>query len=157
MTILSTNTTRSRTFAGIDREALSRSAVIAAAAIFAIAGLVIVAIGAAFPLALAVVESRDLQVPAADLALAQRIEPYWPAIVAIGVANLAAAFAALDRGALGKRIGLVVAGTSAALATVVQVALAVQGESAIVASVVASIFAVALLAMVMVERRSAAA
>jgi hypothetical protein len=155
MTVLSTNPPRSRLIDEIDREARSRTAAIAAASVFAIAGLVIVAIGAAFPLALAVVETRDLQVPAADLALAQRIEPFWPAIVAVGVANLVAAFAALDRGALGKRIALVVAGSSAAVAMAAQVALTLSGESAIVATVVGSAYLVALVAMVVVERRQA--
>ena len=157
MTVLSTNTTRARSLAGFDREALSRTGAIAAASIFAVAGLVIVAIGGAFPLALAVVESRAIDVPAAELALAQRIAPFWPAIVAIGVVNLVAAFAALDRGALGKRIAIVVAGVSAAIAMVVQAALAIGGESAAVASVIGGIYLVALIATVAVERRSASA
>jgi hypothetical protein len=156
MTVLSTNPSRSRTLAGVDRDALSRTASIAAASVFAVAGLVIVAIGAAFPLALAVVETRGLQVPASELALAQRIEPFWTLIVAIGVANLVAAFAALDRGALGKGIALVVAGSSAAIAMTAQVALAINGESALVASVVGSVYLAALVAMVVVERRRTA-
>lgn len=153
MTVISTNQPRSRILDRIDREARSRTAAIAAASVFTLAGLVIIALGAAFPLALAVIESRDLQVPAAELALAQRIEPFWPAIVAVGVVNLVAAFGALDRGALGKRIAIVVAGASAGIAMVVQAALTINGEFAIVATAVGAAYAVALVAIAMADRR----
>ncbi len=155
MTVLST--TRSRAFAGFDREALSRLAAIAAATIFILAGLAIVALGSAFPLALSVVDGRNLPVSPADLALAQRIEPFWAAIVAAGIANVAAAFAVLDRGALGKAIAIVVAGTAAALAVVADVALALGGEPAIVLGVIGGIYAATLLATILVERRPRAA
>ena len=155
MTVVST--TPSRAFAGFDREALSRLAAIAAATIFILAGLAIVALGSAFPLALSVVDGRNLPVSAADLALAQRIEPFWPAIVAVGVANVVGAFAVLDRRAIGKAIAIVVAGTSAALAVVADVALALNGEPAIVLGAIGGIYAATLLGTILVERRPRAA
>jgi hypothetical protein len=72
------------------------STYIAASILFA-AGLVLVALGMAFPLAVAVVEERGLAVSAADLALAERISAFWAVFVSAGVVSFAAALGLLAR------------------------------------------------------------
>ena len=72
------------------------STYIAASILFA-AGLVLVALGLAFPLAVAIVEERGLAVSAADLALAEDLSAFWPAFVGAGVAGFAAALGLLIR------------------------------------------------------------
>ena len=68
-----------------------------AASIFFAAGLLLVALGLAFPLSVAIVEEQGLAVSAADLALAQRLSAFWPAFMGAGVAGFAAALAVLIR------------------------------------------------------------
>jgi hypothetical protein len=149
---------QTRPLAGLNREVISRAGAIGAATIFAAAGLVLVALGSAFPLALAVIEQRHLAVSPADLALAERIAPFWAAFVAAGAASFTAVFGILDRGALGKRIAIVVAGATASLAVAAEVVLVTSGADAVATSVatgVATIFAIALVASVVVQRRDA--
>ena len=63
-----------------------------AASILALAGLIGIGLGTAFPLAVGIIEQRHLDVSAADLALAQRFAGVSWAFLAAGVAALAAAF-----------------------------------------------------------------
>jgi hypothetical protein len=138
-----------------DRDLVSIAGAIAAASIFAAAGLVFVALGAAFPLALAVVESQQLAVAATDVAVAERIAPFWWVFVSAGVVNFAAAFAAPQRRAAGQRVAEVVAASGVALAAAAGIAFAMRGEPGMVAPVVAVIYLVALVAAIVVERRAA--
>jgi hypothetical protein len=146
---------RAATLAGVDRATVSRAGAIGAASILAAAGLVLVALGAAFPLALGVIEQQGLRVPASDLALAERIAPLWWAFVAAGAAHLAAAFAALDGGALARRIALVVTGIGIALTGAAEVALTAGGATAVIAGVVASVYLLALIGVLVTDRRVA--
>lgn len=66
--------------------------VVTAASVLALAGVVSIALGAAFPLAVGIIEDKHLSVSAADLALAERFAGFSWAFVGAGVAALAAAF-----------------------------------------------------------------
>jgi hypothetical protein len=136
------------------REAISLMGAVTAGSIFAAAGIVLVALGAAFPLALSSIEQQQLAVSAADLALAERIAPFWWIFVSAGVVNFAAAFAAPQRRASAQRVAEVVAAIGVALAAAVGVAFALRGEMTLVAPVVATIYAAALMAAILVERRT---
>ena len=143
------------TIARPGREAMSRAGAVTAASIFAAAGLVLVALGAAFPLALTVVEQQQLAVAASDLALAERIAPFWWVFVSAGVVNFAAAFAAPQRDAAGQRVAEVIAAIGVALGAAAAVYFAMNGEMSLVGPAVAGIYVVALMAAIVVERRSA--
>ena len=72
-----------------------RAAIVAGfvtASILAIAGVIGIALGAAFPLAVGIIQEKHLSVPAADLALAQRFAGLSWAFVVAGAAALGAAF-----------------------------------------------------------------
>jgi len=144
-----------RSSASGDFAAISRIGAVAAATIFALTGLVLVALAAAFPLALTVVEQQCLAVPAADLALAKGLGPLWPIFLAGGVASIVAAFGALDGGVLGKGIAIVTAGTAFGLASAAQIALVGHGAEAVVASAAAGVSLLALIASVIVRPRAA--
>jgi hypothetical protein len=143
------------TLARPNRDAMSRVGAVSAAVIFAAAGLVLFALGAAFPLALAVVEQQQLSVAATDLAVAERIAPFWWVFVAAGVVNFGAAFAAPQRQAAGQRVAEVVASIGVALGAAATVFLAMNGEMGLVAPVVAGIYLVALVSAILVQRRAA--
>lgn len=148
--------TPARGFVHPSRVATTRIGALVAASVFVIAGFALLGIGSALPLALAVVDQRGLEVDAGELALAQRLAPFWPALVGMGVVNFVAAFAILDRGALGKRIAMVVAGVTAALAVLAQVALVLSGADGAAtgaATGVATAFVVTFVATTFVERR----
>jgi hypothetical protein len=66
--------------------------IVTAASLLALAGVIAVGLGAAFPLAVGIIHDKHLAVPAADLALAERFAGFAWAFVAAGVAALAAAF-----------------------------------------------------------------
>ena len=142
-----------------DRIAVSRIAAIAAAIAFGTMGLILVSIGAAFPMALTVIDQMNVHVSASDLAVAQRLAPTWPIFAAAGVANVVAMFGVLDRRGLGSRIALVVAGTGLALAFTAQAAMAVVGASlgdaVDVAGVVAYVYLATLMAVIVAGRRQA--
>ena len=140
-------------FAGPEPAALSRTGAYAAATIFGMIGVTLVALAAAFPLALEVIATHDLIVPPGDLAAATQIAPLWPALAFAGAANLAAALAILDAGALGKRIALIVAGIGAALAAAM--ALTTAGPTAEVGTALAGAYIVALIGTIVVQRRDA--
>jgi hypothetical protein len=148
----------SRSFLGPDRAFVSRLSAIAAAFIFGMAGLILFAIGIAFPIALGAITDQGLPFPAADIALAERLAPLWWVFVSASVLNVVALIAVLDRGALGKRIAVVIAGSSLALAVAAELGLVVRGAAAGVATDVATFtataFLVALLCTLLVERRS---
>ena len=144
-----------RSSASGDFAAISRIGAVAAATIFALTGLVLVALAAAFPLALTVVEQQGLAVPAADLALAKGLGPLWPIFLAGGVASIVAAFGALNGGVLGTGIAIVTAGTAFGLASAAQIALVGHGAEAAVASAAAGVSLVALIASVIVRPRAA--
>ena len=146
---------RQRTVIGLDREIISRLGAFVAGFIFGAAGLVLVGLGAAFPLALTVVETQGLAVGSADLALAQRLAPFWPVFVGAAVAAFAASLSVLEQNAIGKRIGIVVAGVGAALAAIVEGALMLRGEPIGVASAIGTAFIVALVASMIVKPRDA--
>ncbi len=146
---------RQQTVIGLDREIISRLGAFVAGFIFAAVGLVLVGLGAAFPLALTVVEQQGLAVASADLALAQRLAPFWPVFVGAAVAAFAASLSILEQGTIGKRTGIVVAGVGAALAAVVEVALMLRGEPIGVASAIGTAFLVALIASMIVKPRGA--
>ena len=141
-------------YAGPERAAVARTGAFAAATIFGMIGLTLVALAAAFPLAIEAVATQGLAVPPGDLALASRIAPLWPAFALAGAANLAAGLAVLDGGALGTRVALAVAGAgfavSAALANVT-----VGGAGAGVAAAVGGAYGVALIGTIVVQRRTA--
>lgn len=150
--------TPSGAFGRPDRAGVTRMGALAAASVFTIAGLALIGVGSAFPLAFAVIEARELAIPAAELAFAERLSPFWPALVALGAVNFAAAFAILDRGRFGKRVAMVVAGATAALAVVAEVVLVASRADAAsvgVATGVASLFIVAFVATLFVQRRDA--
>jgi hypothetical protein len=136
------------------RETLSRAGAVTAASIFTAAGLVLVALGAAFPLALTVVEQQQLAVAASDLALAERIAPFWWVFVSVGVVNFAAAFAAPHRGAATQLAAEVIAAIGVALGAAAAIYFAMNGQAGPVAPVVAGIYVVALIAAILVERRA---
>jgi len=142
-----------------DRIAVSRIAAIAAAIAFGTMGLILVSIGAAFPMALTVIDQMNVHVSASDLAVAQRLAPTWPIFAAAAVANVVAMFGVLDRRGLGSRIALVVAGTGLALAFTAQAAMAVVGASlgdaVDVAGVVAYVYLATLMAVIVAGRRQA--
>lgn len=145
---------QARPVLGLDVATVSRVGGFTAAAIFAAAALVLVALGVAFPMALAVIERGSVPVTPADLAIAERLAPLWWAFSAAGIANLVAAFAVLDGGALGKRVAIVVAGLGTGFASAAAVALVTHSDLAPVASAVASTYFVALLASLLVRRQA---
>lgn len=142
----------------LDRERRDAAVAIAVASVFVAAGMVLIGVGAGLPLALAVVEQRGLVVDHGDLVLARGLAPLWPLLIGAGVVNFTAALAVLDRGPLGKRVAILVAGVTASLAVAAQVALVAGGadESAIgVATGVASAYIVAFAATTIMGRRDA--
>jgi hypothetical protein len=138
---------------------LSTVAAIVAAVSFSLMGLVFVAVGMAFPLALSVVAQQHLPVSASDLALAQQLAPFWPVFVGAGALSFVAALAVLDGGRWGKRIAVVVGGTGTLLATAVGITLVVSGgsrDALDVANGVGIVYLVALATTVAVQVRRAA-
>jgi hypothetical protein len=140
-------------YAGPEGAGISRIGAFAAATVFGMVGVTLVALAAAFPLSLEVVATHHLAVPPGDLALASRIAPLWPAFALAGAANLAAGVAVLDGGVLGKRIALVIGGIGAALTAAT--ALVTTGSLADVATALAGAYLVALVGTIVVQRRSA--
>lgn len=140
-------------YAGLERAVVSRTGAFAAAAIFGMIGVSLVALAAAFPLALEVIADQGLAIPAADLALARQVAPLWPALALAGTVNLAAGLAVLDGGVLGKTIALVVAGAGAALSTAIALVAAAPGAE--VAAAVGGAYGVALIGTILVQRRAA--
>jgi hypothetical protein len=138
---------------------LSTVAAIVAAVSFSLMGLIFVAVGMAFPLALSVVAQQHLLVSASDLALAQQLAPFWPVFVAAGALSFVAALAVLDGGHWGKRIAVVIAGTGTLLAIAVGIMLVVGGgtrDALDVANGVGIVYLVALATTVAVQVRRAA-
>lgn len=138
---------------------LSTAAAIVAALSFSLMGLIFVAVGMAFPLALSVVAQQHLPVSASDLALAQQLSPFWPVFIGTGVLSFVAALAVLDGGRWGKRIAIVVAGTAALLATAVGIMLVIAGgsrDALDVANGVGVVYLIALATTVAVQVRRAA-
>ena len=119
----------SRPFIGPDRALVSRLSAIAAAFIFGMAGLILFAIGIAFPIALGAITDQGLPFSAADVALAERLAPLWWVFISGSVLSVVALIAVLDRGALGKRIAVVVAGIGVALAMAAELGLVVRGAA----------------------------
>ena len=76
------------------------------------------------------IEQQHLSVAATDLAVAERIAPFWWIFVSAGVVNFAAAFAAPQGRASGQRVAEVVAAVGVAVAAAVGVAFALRGELA---------------------------
>lgn len=148
----------SRPFIGPDRALISRFSAIAAAVIFGTSGLILFALGVSFPIAVGAITEQGLPVSAADLALAERLAPMWWVFVAASVPNVVALVAVLDRGALGKRIAVVSAGTGFGLAVAAEVALVIRGAPigvpAEVATVIATAYLVALACSIVVQQRS---
>ena len=146
----------SRPFIGLDRALVSRLGAVAAAFIFGMAALILFAIGIAFPIALGAITDQGLRFSAADVALAERLAPMWWVFMSGSVLSAVALIAVLDRGALGKRIAVVVAGIGVALAMAAELGLIVRGAAGgvSVASVSATAFLIALVCTVLVERRS---
>lgn len=142
---------------GPGRDRISRPAAIVAAITFGAIGLLSIALAMAFPMALGVVEQQPLAVPAADLALADRIADYWWVLAAAGALHFVALLTVLDRGIWGKRIALVLSGIGAVGAAAVQVALvssgAAVGEGAALTNGVALVYAVVVVAVVMIRPR----
>jgi hypothetical protein len=106
---------------------VGHAAAVVAATVLASAGLVLVALALAFPLAVAVVQQQSLPVAPADLAIAERLSAAWYVFAAAAAANFTAALAVLDRGTLGRRIGIAVAGVSFGLAIAAQVGAVING------------------------------
>jgi hypothetical protein len=148
----------SRPFIGPDRAVVSRFSSIAAAVIFGMAGLILFALGISFPIAVGAIAERGLPFSAADLALAERWAPMWWLFISASVLNVVATVAILDRGALGKRIAVVVAGTGLGLAVAAQLVLVIRGASngvpADVTNVIATVYLVALVCAVLVRLRN---
>jgi len=146
----------SRPFIGPDRAVVSRLSAIAAAFIFGMAALILFAIGIAFPIALGAITDQGLPFSASDVALAERLAPLWWVFVSASVLNVVALIAILDRGALGKRIAVVVAGIGVALAMAAELPLVVRGAAGgvPVANVAAPAFLIALVCTVLVQKRS---
>jgi hypothetical protein len=152
---MTVQTAAHRTSFGPSRQAVSLFGAVTAASIFVAAGLVLIGLAAAFPLALSAVEQNRLQVPAADLALAERIAPLWWIFVVAAVANFAAGFSAPDGRMAAKAIAVVVAGIGAAVAGGGGAVLQLSAEVAIVAAVLTGLYVVALLGAVLVQRHDA--
>jgi hypothetical protein len=148
----------SRPFIGPDRATVSRLSAIAAAVIFGMAGLILFAVGISFPIAVGAITEQGLPFSAADIALAERLAPMWWLFISASVLNVVALVAVLDRGSLGKRIAVVVAGTGLGLAVAAQLVLVIRGASngvpADVTNVIATIYLVALVCAVLVQLRS---
>ena len=140
-------------FAGPESTAISRSGAYAAATIFGMIGVTLVALAAAFPLAVEVIATHDLIVPPGDLAAASQIAPLWPALALAGAVNLAAGLAVLDAGTLAKRFALVVAGIGSAVAAAI--ALSTTDSTAEVATALSGAYVVALIGTIVVQRRTA--
>ncbi len=148
-------TTQATAGIGFDRDVVSRVAAVVAALIFATAGLVLIAMGMAFPIAVSVVEQQALRVDPADLAFASRLGGVWYLFIGASAANFAAALAILDRGALAKRIAIVVSGTTLALVLAAGIGIALDGSNQAAQSVIGGLsaaFAVALAASIAVKR-----
>jgi hypothetical protein len=148
----------SRAFIGPDRALVSRLSAAGAAFIFGMGGLVLFAIGIAFPIALGAITDQGLPFSAADIALAERLASLWWVFISASVLCVVALIAVLDRGALGKRISVVIAGSGLALAVAAELGLVVRGAgvgvAADVATFTASVFLVALVCTVLVQQRS---
>jgi len=148
----------SRPFVGPDRALVSRVSAIGAAAIFGMAGLILFALGISFPIALGAITDQGLPFSAADVALAERLAPMWWVFTSASVLNVVALVAVLDRGALGKRIAVVVAGIGLGLAVAAGLGLVIRGASdgvpVEVVNTVATLYLVALACATLVERRS---
>lgn len=142
-----------------DRARLSTASAIVAAISFSLMGLIFVAVGMAFPLALSVVAQQHLPISPTDLALAERLTPFWPVFVGAGALSFVAALAVLDGGRWGKRIAIVVAGTGTLLATAVGVMLVIRGgnpDALDVANGVGIVYLIALATTIAVRERTPA-
>ena len=147
----------SRPSIGPDRAVISRASAIVAAFIFGTAALILFALGIAFPIAVGAITEQGLLFSATDVALAERLAPMWWLFVSASVLNAVAVLAVLDRGAMGKRIAVVIAGTGFALAVAAGLGLVIRGSVGVgtdIANVTASIYIVALALVVLVQRRS---
>lgn len=154
------NPARPMTALGIDRERVSHLAAIVAAVVFGGIGLVAIALGMSFPLALGVVAEQSLAVSASDLAVADRIADYWWILAALGALHLVALMTVLNRGVWGKRIAIVLAGAGAAGAAAAQIALVMSGaafgDHAGVANGLALVYAVVVVSVVLIQPREEA-
>jgi hypothetical protein len=74
------------------RGTVTTVAAVTVGSVLALAGIIGIALGAAFPLAVGIIEHQRLAISAADLALAERFASLSWAFVLAGVAALAAAF-----------------------------------------------------------------
>ena len=147
--------TRPSTGVGIHRpsgRAVSLFGAVTASTIFVAMGLALVALAAAFPLALASVELHDLRVPTAELRLAESIAPLWWLFIVAAVAHFAAGFAAPDGRALGKGAAVTVAAIGVILTAGGTATLRLHDETAIVAGVVIALYLVALAGSALVRR-----